>query len=209
MLSEIKITPVHTGKLRAYVTVVLHNEIVLKNIKVIKGDHGLFLSMPNRMYREQCSNRNCRQNNVIRARFCNWCGQELEPKDYMVTGEGRQVYVDVAHPISVEVRRRMEHEILSVYREVVKYPHHEQREPIERQSEVEARRRPMLKMSRKAGQFIFIGKEVKVIIGRVQGNRVEISVEAPRNFRIMRGPELVDGEGNFYDESDGKAENVS
>lgn len=45
----------------------------------------------------------------------------------------------------------------------------------------------MLVLSRKAGQRIHIGDDIVVEVRRIAGNRVTIALEAPRNFRILRG----------------------
>ena len=45
----------------------------------------------------------------------------------------------------------------------------------------------MLVLSRKVDQEILIGEDVKLTIIRVDGNRVRIGVEAPRDVRILRG----------------------
>ncbi|MFM2094490.1 MAG: hypothetical protein RIS70_1614 [Planctomycetota bacterium] len=45
----------------------------------------------------------------------------------------------------------------------------------------------MLVLSRRIGQSIMIGNEVEVIVQRVQGNRVTLSIKAPREVSIVRG----------------------
>lgn len=48
-ITEITANKVFTeGKLKALFSVVLNNEIVIHNIKVIEGNKGLFVSMPGR-----------------------------------------------------------------------------------------------------------------------------------------------------------------
>jgi carbon storage regulator len=45
----------------------------------------------------------------------------------------------------------------------------------------------MLVLSRKAGETLFIGDDVKITISRIAGNRVTVGVEAPRHMKIVRG----------------------
>ena len=45
----------------------------------------------------------------------------------------------------------------------------------------------MLVLTRKAGEEIVIGDEVKVIVNRITGNRVTIGISAPSQIRIIRG----------------------
>lgn len=45
----------------------------------------------------------------------------------------------------------------------------------------------MLVLSRKAGEEIIIGDNVKVVVNRIAGNRVTIGIEAPDRVPIVRG----------------------
>jgi carbon storage regulator len=45
----------------------------------------------------------------------------------------------------------------------------------------------MLVLSRKAGQTIVIGDGIEIQIAAVQGNRVRIAINAPRELRVLRG----------------------
>jgi carbon storage regulator CsrA len=45
----------------------------------------------------------------------------------------------------------------------------------------------MLVLSRKEGQTIVIGEGIEIQVAAIQGNRVRIAVNAPRNVRVMRG----------------------
>jgi len=49
----------------------------------------------------------------------------------------------------------------------------------------------MLVLSRKTGERIVIGDNITVVVNRIDGNRVSIGIEAPRDVRIVRG-ELPD-----------------
>lgn len=45
----------------------------------------------------------------------------------------------------------------------------------------------MLVLSRKVGEEILIGDNVRLIVNRVSGNRVTIGIDAPKNVHIVRG----------------------
>jgi carbon storage regulator len=45
----------------------------------------------------------------------------------------------------------------------------------------------MLVLTRKRGEEIFIGDEIKLIVNRIAGNRVTIGIDAPGNVAILRG----------------------
>lgn len=45
----------------------------------------------------------------------------------------------------------------------------------------------MLVLSRKVGQELVIGDNIRIIIHRVAGNRVAVGVDAPQDVSILRG----------------------
>lgn len=45
----------------------------------------------------------------------------------------------------------------------------------------------MLVLSRKRGQSLVIGNEIRVVVQRVNGNRVTLGIEAPDDVHILRG----------------------
>ncbi|MCC7440193.1 MAG: septation regulator SpoVG [Bdellovibrionales bacterium] len=47
-ITEIKVFPVHEEKLKAYVTIVLDDCFVVRDLKVINGTSGLFVAMPSK-----------------------------------------------------------------------------------------------------------------------------------------------------------------
>ena len=59
----------------------------------------------------------------------------------------------------------------------------------------------MLVLSRKAGQSLVIGGNVKVIVQRVSGNRVALAIEAPSEVSILRG-ELQEVRSEFQEEAE-------
>jgi stage V sporulation protein G len=47
-ITEVKVFPVDEEKLKAYVTIVLDNCFVIRDLKVISGNSGLFVAMPSK-----------------------------------------------------------------------------------------------------------------------------------------------------------------
>ncbi len=62
----------------------------------------------------------------------------------------------------------------------------------------------MLVLSRRLGESINIGSDITVTVTAVQGNRVRIGIEAPRDVRILRG-ELAD----WLVRADGESERIA
>ena len=58
----------------------------------------------------------------------------------------------------------------------------------------------MLVLSRKPGERIRIGEDIFVEVRRVEGNRVTIAIDAPRDVHILRG-ELEPFADAFADEA--------
>jgi stage V sporulation protein G len=47
-ITEVKVFPVNEDRLKAYVTIVLDNCFVVRDLKVIQGTSGLFVAMPSK-----------------------------------------------------------------------------------------------------------------------------------------------------------------
>lgn len=47
-ITEVKVFPVNEDKLKAYVTITLDNCFVVRDIKIIQGNTGLFVAMPSK-----------------------------------------------------------------------------------------------------------------------------------------------------------------
>ena len=103
-------------KLKAYATITLDNCFVVRNIKIIKGNKGLFVAMPSRKMREACPK--CNYKNVIRSKFCNQCGSSFPAAPSMpeANQEVKQSeHRDIAHPITLECREYIQKRVLDAY----------------------------------------------------------------------------------------------
>lgn len=112
-------------KLKAYATITFDNMFVVRNVKVIDGNKGLFVAMPSRKVKDPCPK--CNFRNAVRSKFCNQCGASLpmpEPK-MQVAGDDtarQSEHKDIAHPITAECRDYIQKKVLEAYENEKKNP---------------------------------------------------------------------------------------
>jgi stage V sporulation protein G len=115
-ISEIRVKLVDQTqeRLKAFCTVTINREFVIRDVKVIEGPRGPFVAMPSRKVMDRCAH--CGGKNHLRANHCNDCGRPL-PADRAPRDErGRaRLHIDVAHPINQECRSFIEMHILKAY----------------------------------------------------------------------------------------------
>ncbi len=120
-ITEIRVVPREgqDKKLQAYATVTFDNCFVVRNIKVIQGNSGLFIAMPSRKMRYICSK--CRAKYEMGAKFCSQCGTALSFKSAVEASEdAKSEHRDIAHPVTQEFRDYLQNEILKAYQEETK-----------------------------------------------------------------------------------------
>ena len=105
-------------KLKAYATITFDNAFVVRNVKVIEGNKGLFVAMPSRKMRESCPK--CNFKNAVRSKFCNQCGSSLPVTERKPLVEGvnspqQSEHKDIAHPITLECREYIQKKVLNAY----------------------------------------------------------------------------------------------
>lgn len=103
-------------KLKAFATVTFDDCFVVRDIKVIERNKGLFVAMPSRRMKEPCPK--CRHGNPVRSRYCNECGARLESSvnPPVIDAAARQSeHKDVSHPITLEFREYLEKAVLEAY----------------------------------------------------------------------------------------------
>ena len=106
-------------KLKAYATITLDNCFVVRNVKVIEGNKGMFVAMPSRKIKDPCPK--CHFRNTVRSRFCNQCGSALpqsEPRPALQASEDvarQSEHKDIAHPITTECRDYIQKKVLEAY----------------------------------------------------------------------------------------------
>ena len=115
---RVKLTGDGRSKLRAYCSITLGDQFVIRDLKIIEGNRGAFVAMPSRKVADHCPQ--CRHKNHLRARFCNECGGRLDPKRADRHSEaGGRTHADLAHPINSKARIRLHRAILAAYAEEV------------------------------------------------------------------------------------------
>ncbi len=117
-ITEVRIFPAESrdGKLKAFATMTFDDWFVVRNVKVIQGNSGLFVAMPSRKIVDPCPK--CRFKNARGSRYCNQCGAEIgmqgipaEHTEKKETGN----HMDIAHPITQECRVYIQDRILEAY----------------------------------------------------------------------------------------------
>ena len=110
-------------KLKAYATLTFDHQFVVRNVKVIEGNKGLFVAMPSRKLKESCPK--CGHKNVVRSRFCNQCGVGLGESQRASHPQGagagpgdeerQSEHKDIAHPITLEFREYIQKKVLEAF----------------------------------------------------------------------------------------------
>ncbi len=117
-ISEVRVKLVDNkdDRLKAFCSVTMDNEFVVRDIKVIEGTGGLFVAMPSRKMSDHCEN--CGSKNHLRAKFCNNCGGSLPENRAKKDMKGRmKLHADIAHPINAECRQRIQEEVIIAFNE--------------------------------------------------------------------------------------------
>lgn len=123
-ISEIRIslTGPGAGRLKAFCSLTFDNTFVIRDIKIIDGNDGLFLAMPARKLCDRC--RRCGEKNHLKARYCNSCGLRLDENRYRAytngNGQARlKLHADIAHPIHAQSRQQIERQVIQAYHQEV------------------------------------------------------------------------------------------
>lgn len=105
-------------KLKAYATLTFDKVFVVRNVKVIEGNKGLFVAMPSRRLKESCPK--CNFKNVLRSKYCNQCGATLPQTEHKPVAAAddtarQSEHKDIAHPITAEFREYIQKKVLEAY----------------------------------------------------------------------------------------------
>ena len=108
-ISEVRVNLMSnkSDRLKAFCSMTIDNEFVVRDIKVIEGAGGVFVAMPSRKMTDHCEK--CGGKNHLRAKFCNNCGTKLKENRARKNFKGRmKLHTDIAHPINAECRKRIQ-----------------------------------------------------------------------------------------------------
>ena len=120
------------NRLKAFCALTFDNTFVIRDVKLIEGNEGLFLAMPSRKLADHCPR--CGEKNHLRARYCNNCGNHLDESRFQryqngngnghghMNGNGNgnghsrlKLHADIAHPINAECRQAIEREVVTAF----------------------------------------------------------------------------------------------
>jgi len=111
---RVKLVSNDAERLKAFCSITLDEDFVIRDLKVIDGANGVFVAMPSRKLCDRCPR--CGSKNHLRSRHCNECGAALAegraPRDEM----GRaKLHADIAHPINAACREKLQKAVVEAY----------------------------------------------------------------------------------------------
>ena len=115
-ITEVRISPVggRDDKLRAFCSVTFDDCFVVRDIRLIEGNKGLFIAMPSRKLTIRCPR--CHYKNVVRSMYCNECGNSIPRGLSDEIEQGRtKLHAAIAHPILTSFREVIQEEVLAAY----------------------------------------------------------------------------------------------
>lgn len=119
---RIKLCDGNFGRLKAFCSLTFDHAFVVRDVKLIDGNEGLFLAMPARKLSDHCAR--CGEKNHLRARFCSNCGLRLDEnrvqRYHAAHGAARvKLHADIAHPIHADCRKDIEQQVLGAYHDEI------------------------------------------------------------------------------------------
>jgi stage V sporulation protein G len=116
-------------RLKAFCSITIDNEFVVRDVKVIEGVGGVFVAMPSRKMTDHCEK--CGGKNHLRAKFCNNCGTALPNRARKGVKGRKKLHVDIAHPINAECRKRIQEKVKAAYQEEIEKSQKADFKPVE------------------------------------------------------------------------------
>lgn len=117
-ITEVRVKLINNkdDRLKAFCSMTMDNEFVVRDIKVIEGTSGYFIAMPSRKMSDHCES--CGGKNHLRAKFCNNCGASLPEERAKKDIKGRmKLHADIAHPINAECRQKIQGKVTAAFKE--------------------------------------------------------------------------------------------
>ncbi|MBN2455295.1 MAG: SpoVG family protein [Sedimentisphaerales bacterium] len=117
-ISEVRVKLVTNKdeRLRAFCSLTMDNEFVVRDVKIIEGTNGYFVAMPSRKMSDHCEK--CGSKNHLRAKFCNNCGASLPENRVRKDIKGRmKLHADIAHPINSDCRKKIQEKAISAFKQ--------------------------------------------------------------------------------------------
>ena len=113
---RVKLVKNQDDRLKAFCSMTLDDEFVIRDIKIIEGVGGYFVAMPSRKMSDHCTK--CGTKNHLKARFCNSCGAPLPGDRTRKDAKGRlKLHADIAHPINARCRQHLQQKVVATFKE--------------------------------------------------------------------------------------------
>jgi len=131
-ISEVRVKLVDNkdNRLKAFCSITIDNEFVVRDIKVIQGGGGYFVAMPSRKMSDHCEK--CGGKNHLRARYCNNCGAQLQENRAKKDVKGRmKLHADIAHPINTQCRQRIQEKVIEAFKQELEKSKQPDYKPVE------------------------------------------------------------------------------
>ena len=119
-ISEVRVKLVENNddRLKAFCSITLDNEFVVRDIKIIESGGGYFVAMPSRKMSDHCER--CGGKNHLRAKYCNACGTLLRDNRAKKNFQGKtKLHADIAHPINAICRQRLQNKVVEAFKKEV------------------------------------------------------------------------------------------
>jgi stage V sporulation protein G len=127
---RVKLVSNKDDRLKAFCSMTLDNEFVIRDIKVIEGAGGVFVAMPSRKISDHCEK--CGGKNHLRAKFCNNCGAALSQNRAKRDSKGKKkLHTDIAHPITTQFRQTIQQKVITAYKQEVEKSKQADYKPVE------------------------------------------------------------------------------
>ena len=110
---QIELVSFSSDRLRAFGRIVIDNSFMVRDIRVLEGNQGLFVAMPSRKVMRPCPK--CKEKNHLSANYCNDCGGNLSKPQRESGSPEQRAFADIAHPINAECREMIEKAILLAF----------------------------------------------------------------------------------------------
>lgn len=114
-ISEVRVKLVNNSqeRLKAFCSITLENDFVIRDLKVIDGTNGTFVAMPSRKLSDRCPG--CSYKNHLRAHYCNECGKALDDSRAGRAAKRGKLHADIAHPINAACRERIQDIVIKAF----------------------------------------------------------------------------------------------
>ncbi len=111
---RVKLTANKDDRLKAFCSITMDNEFVVRDIKIIEGTSGHFVAMPSRKMSDHCEK--CGGKNHLRAKYCNNCASPLPNNRIQKDFKGRvKLHADIAHPINAHCRKGIQQRVITAF----------------------------------------------------------------------------------------------